>query len=74
MRRELFYLLEAGSGNKAEPPQQVPLAIEALLARGRLLVMRREMESSNLFSRLGRSISSKYPGQRYCLDESPGSQ
>lgn len=53
------YLLEAGSDNKAEPPRQVPLAIEALLAR-RLLVMRREMDSSNLYSRLGRNISSKY--------------
>ena len=53
------YLLEAGSDNKAKPPRQIPLAREALLAK-RLLVMRREMDTSNLHSRLGRSISSKY--------------
>ena len=45
-----------GSDNKAKPPWRVPFTVEVLLARG-LLVMRREMDLSNLYSRLGRSIS-----------------
>ena len=66
------YLLETGSDNKAKPPRQIPLATEALLAK-RLLVMRREMDTSNLYSRLEEYLF-KVPRQRYCLDEPPSIQ